>query len=98
MYIADGATSRRLIVVANNHTCLIHLNRLSRRNSGCIMTGKISIMSNSTMINESLRAREIVPSAIEAYQLNKLTVRLPFYDHGACLILRLRVPTRKGLQ
>jgi hypothetical protein len=92
----DEATSSRagsFVLSRDNSTCLIYLDRLARSHRGGIVAGKISVMSDATVVDEALSAREIIPPTIQADELDKYTVRLSPDNHRTSLFFRCGIST-----
>jgi hypothetical protein len=99
-WVNEASRSRAgsFVFSRDNSTCLIYLDRLARGHRGGIVTGKISVMSDATVVDEALSAREIIPPTIQADKLDKDTVRLSPDNHRASLFFGGGISTGEGLQ
>ena len=86
------------LALTDHSTSFIKFDRLPRSYSSRIMTSKIAVVRNATVVNESLSAGEVVSSTVQTDQLDHDAIRLSTDDHGTGPLFRCRIAVRQGLQ
>jgi hypothetical protein len=49
---------------SNDSTRIINFNRFTRGHRGSVMTGKVAVVGDTAVIDETLGAREIIPTTV----------------------------------
>ena len=93
-----GTTGRFRLAPTDHCTGFVQLDWFSRGDGGRIMTGKVAVVGNATMVDEALSAGEIVSSTIQTDQLDKDAIRLSPDNHGTSPFLGCSIAAGQGLQ